>query len=209
MGGCKLEAVWKTWTLNLLQTSLYTMEICYACDPREWIRIFLCLSYGFSISGEGVSNFSDKYFVLVLCLFSAKQFHLFQNYTERASSLITALDKKLDSGISDNATNRKTASASELLLRLSAAVTEHWTGQDICLWTRWERKIRVSVQHTARKLCCVISQHYQRHCSREVCTSVSIVLLIISIPAFSEVTKELTLPLQTQQTFLLVRGCIL
>lgn len=83
-----------------------------------------------------MSNFSDKYFVLVLCLFSAKQFHLFQNYTEQASNLITALDKEPDSGISDNGANRKTASTSELLLRLSAAVTEHWTGQDICPWKR-------------------------------------------------------------------------
>ena len=90
--------------------------------------MFLCLSYRFSISGEGVRNFSDKYFVLVLCSFCLKQFHLFQNYTEQASSLIMVLDKEPDSGISDNSTNKEAASTSEELLELSAAVSEHWTG---------------------------------------------------------------------------------
>lgn len=76
-----------------------------------------------------MSNFSDKYFVLVLCSFCLKQFHLFQNYTERASSLITVPDKEPDSGISDNGANREAASTSEELLELSTAVSEHWTGQ--------------------------------------------------------------------------------
>lgn len=57
-----------------------------------------------------MSNFSDKYFVLVLCSFCLKQFHAFQNYTERGSSLIMVLDEEPDSGISDNSANGEAAS---------------------------------------------------------------------------------------------------
>lgn len=73
-----------------------------------------------------MNNFSDKYFVLVLCSFCLEQFHLFQNYPEQASSLTTVLDKEPDSTVSDNSTNRE--AASEELLQLSAAVSEHWAG---------------------------------------------------------------------------------
>lgn len=72
-------------------------------------------------------NFSDKYFVLVLHSYCLKQFPLFQNYTERASSLITVLDKERDSSIGYNGTNREAVSTSEDLIKLAPAVSEHWT----------------------------------------------------------------------------------
>lgn len=81
-----------------------------------------------------MSNFSDKYFVLVLRSFCLKQFHLFQNYTERASSLITVPDKEPDSGISDNGAEKllqlQRSCSSFLLLYLSTGLAKN-----ICLWT--------------------------------------------------------------------------
>lgn len=140
--------------------------MCYACHPGESIRIFVCLFYGFSISEEGVSNFSGKYFVLVLCWLCFKQFHLFQHYTSWARSLIMALNKEPHSGISDNGANREAVSTSEDLQEFSAAVSEHWTGRKYLSLDQLRGKLE-HLCRTQQGNCYVVSQHCQRHCPRE------------------------------------------